>query len=431
MVVARRSALLFLLSVAALAACQRTDAAAKPPAAAPASPALRIALAPHTGGSDLDQRIRDTQAKAAEKPDVPRLERLATMFIAKARGSGDPGFYRLAEACADAMPRDGGGVHAADLVRGHVRHSLHDFAAAEVVARRLVRERGLFLDHGLLGDVLLDLGRTDEARDVYQRMLDLKPCLQSYARAAQLRWVQGDVAGCRELLALAASAGSTRDPESMAWVLARRATLELHANDAASARAFADLALQQLPDHPGALLAHGRAALALGDLAAACQSLERAVAVSPLPEHAWALVDALRTAQREADAARHEADLLRQGEREDPRTFAAWLATTGGDQALALRLAEAELRTRQDALTHDVAALARWRRGDLAGASTAMQQALTSGIADARVQLHGALIADATGDRDDARRRAQAAAAGLAALLPSERALLTALQARL
>lgn len=429
--VARRSALPLLLSVAALTACQRTDANPKPPNAAPASPALRIALAPHSGSSELDQRIRDTQARVVEKADVPRLERLATMFIAKARGSGDPGFYRLAEACADAMPRDGGGVHAAELVRGHVRHSLHDFAAAEVIARRLVRERGLFLDHGLLGDVLLDLGRTDEVRDVYQRMLDLKPCLQSYARAAQLRWVQGDVAGCRELLALAASAGSTRDPESMAWVLARRATLELHANDAASARAFADLALQQLPDHPGALLAHGRATLALGDADAACVSLERAVAVSPLPEHAWALVDAMRSARRDDDAVRHEAELRQRGEREDPRTFAAWLATTEGDRALALRLAEAELRTRQDALTHDVAALARWRSGDLAGAAAAMHEALASGIVDARVQLHGALIADATGDRANARRCAQSAAAGLAALLPSERALLTSLQARL
>ena len=429
MVVARRSTFLLLLSVAVLAACQRTDANGKA-AAAPASPALRIALAPHAGSGDLDQRIRDTQAKVAEKADVPRLERLATMFVAKARGSGDPGFYRLAEACADAMPGDGGG-HAAQLVRGHVRHSLHDFAAAEAIARRLVRERGLFLDHGLLGDVLLDLGRTAEARDVYQRMLDLKPCLQSYARAAQLRWVQGDLAGCRELLALAASAGSTRDPDSMAWVLARRATLELHANDAATARAFADLALQQLPDHPGALLAHGRAALALGDATAACQSLERAVAVSPLPEHAWALVDALRAAQREADAARHAADLRRQGEREDPRTFAAWLATTDGDRALALRLAEAELRTRQDALTHDVAALARWRSGDVAGATAAMREALASGTVDARVHLHGALIADAAGDRENARSRAQSAAAGLAALLPSERALLASLQARL
>jgi len=41
------------------------------------------------------------------------------------------------------------------------------------------------------------------------------------------------------------------------------------------------------------------------------------------------------------------------------------------------------------------------------------------------------LIADAAGDRENARSRAQSAAAGLAALLPSERALLASLQARL
>lgn len=391
---------------------------------------LRLVLTEHAGDTKLDQQIRATQAKVREKADVPHLERLATLFIGKARASGDPGFYKLTEACADAMPAAGGGEFAAKLLRGHVRHALHDFAAAEAIARDLVARRGLFLDHGLLGDVLLDLGQLDQARAVYQRMLDLKPGLQSYARAAQMRWLAGDLAGCRELLALAASAGSSRDPESLAWVLSRRAQLELEANDPATAVRFADEALALVADYPAARLARGRATLAQGTAAEAAPHLQSAAASFPLPEYLWAHADALRVSGDDAGAAAVEAELLRTGATEDPRTFALWLATTGREPARALQLAQAEFRARQDPHTLDVLALARLRNSDLAGAETAMQQALATGVRDARLFVHAALIAEAVGDHGAARQHRAAAETRLAALLPSERAALAGLVRR-
>lgn len=393
--------------------------------------ARRIALAPHEGTATIDAEIREAQARVKERPDVARFEHLATLFVGKARGSGDPGYYRLAEACADAMPHDHGGVHAALLVRGHVRHSLHDFAAAETIARRLVAERGMFLDQGLLGDVLLDLGRLEEARAVYQTMLDLKPCLQSYARAAHVRWLVGDLAGSRDLLQLAASAGSRRDPESMAWVFARRATIELQANEPRHALEYADEALAQVPDHPQGLLARGRALLALGDASGAEASLGKAVACYPLPEYLWARADALRTLGKDDAAAAVEAELLRTGEREDPRTLAAWLVTRGREPALARRLAEAEFRVRQDPHTLDVLAVARLRDGDVDGAAAAMRSALHVVPADARIQLHAGVVAAAQGDRGAAASHAAAATATIAALLPSEREWLAELRTRL
>lgn len=411
------------------AACgPQAEARTEAPTDAP--PSLRIALAPHAGSTSLDQQLRTAQAEATAHPDAPRLERLATLFITKARTSGDPGFYAQATACSDAMPTTGNGRHAAMLVRGHVRHALHDFPTAERIARELVAERGLFLDNGLLGDVLLDQGRLTEARDVYQRMLDQKPCLQSYSRAAQVRWLIGDVPGCRELLDLAASAGSRRDPESLAWVLARRAGLELQANDADAAARFADEALAVVPDYPAALAARGRAAMAKGAAAVAVESLAAAAARSPLPEHLWAHADALRAAGREAEAAAVEAELLRTGEREDPRTFAVWLATSGRDVARCLRLAKAEVALRRDAHTLDALAAAQWRTGDVEAAAATMQQALVVGVQDARLHLHAACISDARGDRVTTATHVAAAQARLAALLPSEQRQLAAIGRR-
>ena len=421
-----RSALPLLVLAVITSAC-RQEHAGSPTAAATLSAPLRLALANHGGTAAIDEQIRSTQSKVREKTDVPRLERLATLFIGKARSSGDPGYYKQAEACADAMPAADGGAAAALLVRGHVRHALHDFVGAERIARQLIASRDLFLDHGLLGDVLLDQGRLEEARQAYQRMMEQKPCLQSYARAAQLRWLAGDHAGTRELLGLAATAGSQRDPESLAWVLTRRATLELHSGDLATAVEHADRALTLVADYPAARLARGRAALARDAAAEAVSDLVAAADASPLPEHLWAAADAARAAGRADTAATLEAKLLATGEREDPRTFAAWLATTGRDPGTALRLAVAEFQVRQDAYTFDVLALARWRSGDLAGAQQAIASALAVGVRDARVSLHAALLADAAGETDAASRHRRDAEAGRTALLPSELRLLDAL----
>jgi tetratricopeptide (TPR) repeat protein len=415
------------ITLLALAACSDERSPASDVVAGP-SPALRIALAEADGSAAEDHAIRTAQASARLRADVPNLERLATLFIAKARISGDPGYYKQAEACAEVLSSVAGGELAGALLRGHVRHALHDFEAAEHIARDLVARRGMPLDLGLLGDVLLDLGRLDEAKSVYQRMLDLRPGLQSYARAGQIRWLAGDHDGCRELLEMASRAGSRRDPESLAWVLARSAILELHAGDPARAAVLADQALELVPEFPAARLARGRAALALEAPAEAAVHLAAAVAAFPLPEHLWAHADALRAAGRGVEAANREAELQRTGETEDPRTLALWLATNGRDPSRALRLAEAEFRLRQDPHTLDVLALARLGVGNATGAHDAIQRALACGVRDARIALHAALIAEAIGDRTSAERHRAAALAGTAALLPSERALLASRQ---
>ena len=53
-------------------------------------------------------------------------------------------------------------------------------ARPKSIARRLVTLREFVLDYGLLGDVLMEQGRLDEAATAYQRMIDLKPFYQSY-----------------------------------------------------------------------------------------------------------------------------------------------------------------------------------------------------------------------------------------------------------
>ena len=135
---------------------------------------------------------------------------------------------------------------AALLLRGHVLISFHRFAEAEAIARELVAQRTLPFDYGLLGDALVEQGRLAEAVSAYQRMVDLRPDLQSYSRVAYMRWLKGDLDGAIEVARLAAGAASPLDPESASWSLTRLGLYYFQAGSLADAKAACDAALKLL-----------------------------------------------------------------------------------------------------------------------------------------------------------------------------------------
>jgi tetratricopeptide (TPR) repeat protein len=383
---------------------------------------LTLALLPQAGDGHTDQEIRRYQDKVRQNENREvSLERLGWLFIAKARESFDPGYYKLAEACADVLAADNPGGAEARLLHGYVFENLHRFKDAEPIARQLVAERGMVFDYGLLGDSLMEQGRLDEAVSAYQRMVDLRPDLQSYARVAHLRWLKGDPEGAMEMMQAAVSASSPRDPDSAAWVATRLATMEFQAGKRDAAQSAAAMALQVRSNYPPALLLEGRMLLALDKSDAAVEDLEVAAKANPLPEYQWALAEALRGAGREQEAAELEARLQKSGAQNDPRTYSLYLATRGQDPALALRLAEAELQQRADVFTQDALAWALAANGRIAEAQPHMVLALAEKTEDARLFCHAAVIFQRAGQASEAEQWFARAAAAMQSLLPSER----------
>src|SRR6266540_1851901 len=85
-----------------------------------------LVLAPLGGEGKLDREIARLQGEAARRSDPgPSLERLGYSFVAKARKTSDPGWYRLAEECALCLESKSPGSAAALLLRGHALQSLH------------------------------------------------------------------------------------------------------------------------------------------------------------------------------------------------------------------------------------------------------------------------------------------------------------------
>ena len=391
------------------------------PAASKRIEPLALALSPHTGSGRLDSEIRrfQEQARAGTNPN-PALERLGWLFVAKARESFDPGYYKLADACAQALGARSQGSPEALLLRGHVLQNLHHFKQAEPLARELVARRGLSFDYALLGDTLMEQGKLAEAATAYQSMMDLRPDLHSYSRGAHMRWLKGDLSGALELIQLAVSASSPLDAESAAWVHTRLALYRSQAGAFSEASRACDTALQFQKSYAPALLLRGRILLAEGKSAEAIEVLEAAAKRNPLPEYQWALVEALRQKGRSTEASEVESQLDRNGAANDPRTYSLYLATRGQSLPTALRLAENELEERSDVFTHDALAWALAASGKLQEARCQMEKALAEGTEDPRLCFHAAVIAAKAGTQQNARHWLEKANQHIQSLLPSE-----------
>ncbi len=386
---------------------------------------LKLALVPMGGQSPLDLKIRRAQEKIRTATDPTlALEQLGWLFVAKARTSFDPGFYKLAEQCSLALEARHPHAPEALLLRGHVWQSLHRFKDAEPLARELAATRGRAFDFGLLGDVLMEQGRLDEAVEAYQKMADIKPDLHVYTRAAHGRWLKGDLEGAIEMMQLAAQAASPSDAESAAWVYTHLAQYRLQAGDLAESRRDCEAAFAFQTNYPPALLVRGKIELAQGKTADAVASLTLAATLNPLPEYQWTLVEALRAAGRATEAALTEHVLAERGATSDPRTFSIYSATSGNGVENSLRLAEAELEVRRDVFTYDAVAWSLAAAGRWNEAATHIRHALAEGTQDARLFLHAGIIEAQTAQPELAGKHLRQAAAISQMLLPSEKARL-------
>jgi len=384
-----------------------------------------LALTPHRGEERTDQEIIRLQEQARQAADSTAfLERLGWMFVSKARTSFDPGFYTLAEQCALCLESKHPASPEAMLLRGHVLHNLHRFREAERLAQELVNSRGLPADYGLLGDVQMEMGSLDAAIASYQKMLDLKPGSHSYARAAHIRWLKGDLSGALQAMQMAAKAASPRDPESAAWVHSRLALYQFQSGALSKAQQACDAALDFQRDYAPALLLRGRMLLSSGDSAGAIEPLRRAARLNPLPEYQWVLAEALREADREKEARAVEEELKNNGAATDPRTFALYLATRSEAGEEAVRLAERELGERRDIFTLDALAWALASAGKPEAAQRTLELGMAEGTRDARLFFHAAVIAAKNGRKRKATEWLDKATEMIHCLLPFEQAVL-------
>jgi len=394
------------LSLAALPACHKPS---EPSAQAPATAGARadadlraLALAKPAGTTPLDEAIRKQVARLEKADDAPAdwWVTLASEWIVKARQSQDPGFYLSADAAAQLALEAEPGQQMAAAMRVVVQVNQHRFAEARDQAKAILRSRpDNLMALGALADAQLELGDVEGAGDSVQKMVDIKPDLASYGRAAHLRWLHGDLPAAKRFYRSAIDSGvNTREPEPGTWMMVQAALVFWNQGDADGAEAGFKAALNLVPNYPPALVGEAKVELARGHASQAVKLLEQAWAKSPLVETGWLLGDARAAAGDAAGAQASWDAAIAMGEKSDHLSLGNLLAAKGWRLPEALEKLEGELRVRPNQQVRDAYGWALYRAGRIQEARQQSDQVMSVGTPDPKYFFHAGAIRAAAGD---------------------------------
>jgi tetratricopeptide (TPR) repeat protein len=274
------------------------------------------------------------------------------------------------------------------------------------VARRAQAVRPQDHDvYGALTDALVELGEYEEAVKAAQTMVNLRPDTASYSRVSYLRELHGDTEGAIEAMTVAVKAASPQDPENSAWCRVQLGNLLMNAGRLAEAEREFDRALQISPDYRMALEAKARARIAAGDFESAIAIYKREQERDPNSADAALALGDLYTRMGRAEEAARQYKLFESVERENAAAENDWhhLVYFWADNDLnldeALALARRARETRRDIHTCDALAWTLFKRGHIAEARAAIDEATRLGTRDARILYHAGLIYNQSGDR--------------------------------
>jgi tetratricopeptide (TPR) repeat protein len=366
--------------------------------------------APILATASLEQTITDLQTHLAAQPDDARaLATLALAYSQEAIHTVDPAYYPKAEeALQRSLAIDPVDNVDALVGMGVVANARHDFADGVRWGREaaaLNPDAAHIL--GVVGDGQLELGHYRAAFATFDRMVQMRPDIASYARVSYARELRGDVSGALRAMHRAFRAAGT--PDDASWVSYQIGELYFRTGRIALAahayRRSVALSPRFIPPHAG----FAKITWARGHLEDAIRGYRWVVARYPLPEHVIALGDLYTVAGRDAQAeneyalARAEAELFRaNGVNVDLEQ--AVFEADHGDPATALADARAGWAARKSIGAADALGWALYRSGRFRDAQRPARFALHLGTRDATYLFHAGMIALRLGNDGAARR---------------------------
>lgn len=380
------------------------------PAAAPAPPSPSTAagaLARRAPPGDLttDPSLAPALAAIERTPKrVASWVELGRAWVLTARLAQREELYdRVEDAARAALALDASSAEARHLL-GLVLRTRHRFAELRTLAAQMTTATPSDDSAwGLLADATLALGDYDATAAALDRMLDLRPALPAYSRAAWLRWLHGDADGALEMWREALGSMGPRAREGRAWTLTEMGHVEWNRGRLDAAAKLYTTALVALPTHAGALFGRGRVELARGNAKAAVEALAASSAARPMEQTTEWHALALRAAGDTAAADALDAPLAAAGAFDDDRSVALYLATRSLTPAVAVTRARQDFAERQGIYAHDALGWALYRAGELDAAADHLTKATRLGTPDPLLHAHRGLIAAARGQDDEAR----------------------------
>ena len=274
-----------------------SEASGRPAPAATATESIAAEPTARLSVEGLQNHLRATP------DDWGAWARLGLAYVDRARVSANPALYPKAEGAfgRSLELRPDRNVDAL-AGRGALANARHDFAGGLQWGEQACSvDPGSAQAQGVVGDSLVELGRYDEAFDAYQRMVDLRPGLASYTRAAYALELQGDVPGARRTLELAL--GEAVSPADMAFAHHALGELAWNNGDVDTARRRYEDAVRLDPSFVPPAAGLARVHAATDDPERAIREWGQVVNRSPLPEYVAELGNLYTSLGRRGEAA--------------------------------------------------------------------------------------------------------------------------------
>src|SRR5919198_4219080 len=177
-----------------------------------------LSATPLVGAASLSEVIAGLQERLRALPtDWQSYANLGLAYVQQARVTADPSYYPKAQGVlARSLSLHGSDNVAALTGMAALAAARHDFSGALSWAKQAETANPDNADvQAILGDSLVELGRYDQAFHTFQRMMDLRPELSTYARVSYAWELRGSLAGALQAMDLALHAAAT--PTDAAW----------------------------------------------------------------------------------------------------------------------------------------------------------------------------------------------------------------------
>lgn len=306
-------------------------------------------------------------------------------------------------------------------------NSRHDFAASVRWARKAIALNSHSAPaYGLLGDALYELGRPRASERAYQKMIDLRPNLASYTRAAYALQARGETA---DAISALEHALATVEPvgQRAAWVRHQLGDVYLAAGDLDGAMSQNRIGMRLAPGYVPPTVGVAEAEMARGHINRAVAIMETATERMPALEYLITLGDLYVAAGRPEDARlqfiRTDAKIRvyrRHGVLSDV-DFILFYADNGLRLEETLREARAMFARRHTGPVADALGWTLHATGRDRQAWPYTRKALRWPIKDATFQFHAGVIASRTGRPARAARLLHAALEAKGQLSPRQR----------
>lgn len=349
-------------------------------------------------------RIQKAQALIEKMPNSPRgYNSLAIAYIKSARETGDFSLNSKAETAVNrALEVEPENLDAYKL-KASLHLTFHRFQEGLEAGLELQKTNpnDAFI-YGVLTDANIELGNYKEAAEAAQKMVDLRPNMESYARVSYVRTHYGDSDGAIEAMSLAARIADPMDKEAQAWCLTYLGNEYFKVGRFEEAEKQYDTALEIFPNYHLALAGKGHARAASGDYENAVKFYTQSQDRVPATLTIIALGD-VYTKIGESEKAQKQYALAEFIEQKlgniDQRTLALMWADHNTKLDEALAIAEKEHTVRKDIFTADIYAWCLYKKGNFQAAQNIINEAMRLKTKDARIFYHAGMIEKGLGNK--------------------------------